>query len=298
MALPNLQVVLLQQCTSCTVQQTTYTWKNVNCLCLQVASEDTVLYTAQAYTEHLELSGSSSHPALNELARLVRCPHLSQYLLSASVLSIDADKLVLRRLQPQLMQLLLLKAACRPDASLSADDLKGAVVNAPGSWLLPVRDIQPVSSASIQWELDAATIRQAAQTSASQEKTTILKSPTSCLLGGISWGLELYCHHSKEGEDGSLVCTEIGLYARAKSLPSGSLCRCTYTVECVGVDEVMVCKGSNLFHSVGNESAWGRNDFFKLGPMAGGFDEVAWAAKGLPASGNIVLQLTVADIGM
>jgi hypothetical protein len=32
--------------------------------------------------------------------------------------------------------------------------------------------------------------------------------------------------------------------------------------------------------------------------MAGAFDEAAWAAKGLPASGNIVLQLTVADVGM
>jgi hypothetical protein len=142
----------------------------------------------------------------------------------------------------------------------------------------------------MQWELDAATIRQAAQTSASQEKTIILKSPHSCLLGGISWGLELYCHHSREG-------TKIGLYARARSLPSGSLCRCTYHIECVGVDGVYV-KGTKLFHNERDRSAWGRPDFFKLGPMAGAFDEAAWAAKGLPASGNIVLQLTVADVGM
>jgi hypothetical protein len=32
--------------------------------------------------------------------------------------------------------------------------------------------------------------------------------------------------------------------------------------------------------------------------MPGGFDEAVWAAKGLPTSGSIVLQLTVKDLGM
>jgi hypothetical protein len=31
--------------------------------------------------------------------------------------------------------------------------------------------------------------------------------------------------------------------------------------------------------------------------MAGGFDEVAWAAKGLPTSGQLVFRLTVRDVG-
>jgi hypothetical protein len=32
--------------------------------------------------------------------------------------------------------------------------------------------------------------------------------------------------------------------------------------------------------------------------MSGGFDEAAWAAKGLPASGNMLLRLTVKDVGL
>jgi hypothetical protein len=43
-----------------------------------------------------------------------------------------------------------------------------------------------------------------------------------------------------------------------------------------------------------NTRGW--SDFFGLGVMSAGFDEDAWAAKGLPTSGNIMLKLTVKDV--
>jgi hypothetical protein len=38
-------------------------------------------------------------------------------------------------------------------------------------------------------------------------------------------------------------------------------------------------------------------DVFQLGVMAGGWDAVAVAAKGLPASGVVPITLTVSDVG-
>jgi hypothetical protein len=37
-------------------------------------------------------------------------------------------------------------------------------------------------------------------------------------------------------------------------------------------------------------------DWFKLGVMAGGWDEVAWAGKGLPSSGHLTIKLEVSKV--
>jgi hypothetical protein len=37
-------------------------------------------------------------------------------------------------------------------------------------------------------------------------------------------------------------------------------------------------------------------DVFELGPMAGGWDAAAWADKGLPTEGNLLLKLQVFDL--
>jgi hypothetical protein len=236
---------------------------------------------------------------VGKLAPLVRCPHLSQFWLSASVLSDTANKLLLRGLKPQLQQLLLLNSGCSSTAAaLSFDDFGSGVPVAPASWLLPERDIQPISRAQVEWEVDVAAIRQAAQNSASQKRTVELKSPASCLLGGIMWHMLLQCvwDNSKQG-------STVGLFAAAKSLPAGTICRCMFSLECAGVDVAgdivsqRPAHGTRLFKT-GSGGGWGVPDFFKVGCMPGGFDEAAWAAKGLPASGTIQLRLTVSDVGV
>jgi hypothetical protein len=258
--------------------------------CTQVASEDTVLYTAQAYVNRLEAAGFDPQQARDKLAPLVRCPHLSQHWLSASVLSDDADKLLLGGLQPQLKRLLLLKPARSTDAGLSAASIARCIAQVPASWLLPVREITPFSSVTAEWELDVTSIRQTARGVAARKHTLTLKSGTlTTPLGGIGWGMELQC-----AWDSSKKGTTVGLYTLATSLPAGSFCRCTFSLSCAAA--TISYQGTEYIGGVGDAMGW--RDFFGLGPMSGGFDEAAWAAKGLPTTGSLKLRLTVKDVGV
>ena len=271
-----------------------------------------MLYTAQAYVDKqtnaaketfgatpMPVFGaqqaSAGHLAVDKLAPLVRCPHLSQFWLSALVLSDDADKLLMRGLQPQLERLLLVRQAQRrlcwgPSIIISHWPSPSDVLGAPASWLLPVRGIQPVSSRQLEWEVDVAAIRQAAQDSAIKKESVCLYPPNNCLLGGVMWGMSLGGRWDA-GKQGSTV----RLAARALHLPAGTLCRCSYMLECV---DVTASNGGTDVFSAGVSAAWGCHDFFKLGFMSSGFDGGAWAAKGLPASGSIKLRLTVKDVGV
>jgi hypothetical protein len=60
-----------------------------------------VLFTAQAYVDNLAAAGGDTQQAVDTLAPLLRCPHLSQLWLSATVLSDDAPRMLLHALQPQ-----------------------------------------------------------------------------------------------------------------------------------------------------------------------------------------------------
>jgi hypothetical protein len=57
----------------------------------------------------------------------------------------------------------------------------------------------------------------------------------------------------------------------------------------------MLWPPAQAYISFSNGSDCGFSDFFKVGCMSGGFDEVAWAGKGLPTSGSILLQMIVKD---
>jgi hypothetical protein len=41
------------------------------------------------------------------------------------------------------------------------------------------------------------------------------------------------------------------------------------------------------------QSSWSWRRFFGVAAMAGGWDDAAWAAKGLPTSGKLTIKLTV-----
>jgi hypothetical protein len=141
-----------------------------------------------------------------------------------------------------------------------------------------------------------------AQDSVSQQQTTTLWSP-SCLLGGLKWDMVFGCYgigHEVTTwpiPDTSLIASNqagntLGLHVHA-TFPAGSSCRCTASLECVG--QVGPYKTTTHFGIVVFP---GKFNFFRLGPMPGGFDEGMWAAKGLPASGSITLRLTVKDMGV
>jgi hypothetical protein len=263
--------------------------QNVCTVWLQVASEDTVLFTAQAYADKL---GTANHwdregLALHTLAPLVRCPHLSQFWMSAAVLSDEARKLLLQKLQPQLKRLLFMKMTKTTEVGTSIAEIP----DVPASWLLPAHGIQPVSSISLDWRVDVAAIRQTAQISSSQRTTSSMISAASSPLGGIRWCIELCCKWdpSKQG-------STIRVSACPKSLPAGSFWRCTFSLECVAAAAVRPRMTETCLDSKRPSCGWGY--FFGLGAMPGGFDDAAWAAKGLPTSGSVVLKLTVKDVGI
>ena len=268
-----------------------------------------MLYTAQAYVGLVRYAdptsdkAKSSQQAMEALAPLVRCPHLSQFWLSASVLSGDAGRRLLRSFQPQLKRLLLLKLTYSSRARPSAKDIRDSVSDIldaalPVSWLLPVRNIQPVSSVVVHWKLDVAAISKAATDTAAQGCTTVLRSPPSSLLGGLRFVIELQCTHetSRDGARGSGI--RVYALTMRPGLPCGAVLSCTYILECVSdPTKRMRWVGPASLHTR-DMGVWGRRDFFEVGVMPGGFDEAVWAAKGLPTSGSIVLQLTVKDLGM
>jgi hypothetical protein len=205
--------------------------------------------------------------------------------MSASVLSEDADRLLLRGLQPQLKRLVMLTPASSTAAGKRVEDIPGA----PASWLLPVRCITPVSNVVEEWCLGVADIRQAAQDSATHQGTKTLKSPTfTSPLGGVRFGMEILCKW-----DASKQGSTISVYTYCKSLPLGSFCRCSFDISCAAAPNF----SRKTTNYIGSGSNWGWRDYFQLGAMPGGFDEATWAAKGLPTSGNIVLRLTVTDVG-
>jgi hypothetical protein len=97
--------------------------------------------------------------------------------------------------------------------------------------------------------------------------------------------------------DASKQGSTLGLYIRANSLPAGSICVCTYCIDCIvvpGPGEGWVTEHFCGDHATTRGQA--EADIFGLGAMAGGFDEAAWAARRLPMSGRIMLQLTVKDV--
>lgn len=72
---------------------------------LQVHSEDSVLWTAQAYVS-TQATPEQQQAEAQQLAPLVRCPHLSQLWLTAMVASPHASKLLLGQYIPQIHRLL------------------------------------------------------------------------------------------------------------------------------------------------------------------------------------------------
>jgi hypothetical protein len=265
---------------------------------LQVASEDTVLYTAQSYVDNLAAAGRTVLHAVDRLAPLVRCPHLSQFWLSASVLSDDADKLLLRGLQHRLKRLLLLKQGVTAGSIVTAADIyanQDFPQDMPASWGLPVRDIQPpVNSAQLEWQIDVLDIISAAQASGSQQQTTVLRSHPSKLLGGIRWCIELRCNW-----DASRQGSTIDAYVCAlpPGLPVGAVRTYSLTGEWEEDPETVLFKATQTLQGTSGVCS---PDCFGVGVMAGGFDQAAWVARGLPTDDFFYLSLrvTVEDVYM
>jgi hypothetical protein len=256
---------------------------------LQVASEDTVLYTAQRYV--VRFRGEQRAHAERLLAPLIRCPHLSRYWLAGSVNSTTADSMLLAELRPHLRRLLMLVEA-QPGYTVSSTDLREGglsqrLAGAPASWALRRRESKPAVSTDMVWRLDVSQLRDAARRCAAEQREMVMVSPAVAPpLGGIGFGLQLIFGY----EDGGVT---LGFDCVPTTLPNDMFYSCRFRLQ-VGTLPPLNVSSSMVEPELGS-MVWGWPDF-GVGPMAGGWDEAVWAGKGLPSSGQLSIKLTVSDV--
>jgi hypothetical protein len=99
------------------------------------------------------------------------------------------------------------------------------------------------------------------------------------------WELLLSCRQATTGG------SSVGLYLQPLNAPQGTFWGAHVTIAVAG------CPAFSQEVIVQAPCLSGTSDFFKPGPMAGGWDEAAWAAKGLPTSGKLVVAGTVSNVG-
>jgi len=264
-------------CNSCSTLHTTIT--------LQATSEDNVLYTAQKYVDNIT-DPQQKQTAAQKLAPLIRCPHVSPFWLSASVSSDDAPMLLLNQLSKQVSKLMMVQNA-QPGRPVK-DPHRLVPAGAPASWALGKRASKRPSIVQLTWKLEVSKLRQAAQDSARQQREVVLDSPTvSPPLGGIEWGIQVVAiwNADKKG-------SKIGIFADPQNVPAGMCLQYAFSLVAPGLS------GSGDTPLLGpSVMSWGARDVFDLGPMSSGWDEAALASKGLPATGQLGLILTVTSVG-
>ena len=246
-----------------------------------------MLYTAQAYMDRIT-NEQTRKDAKKQLAPLIRCPQLSLYWLSASVHSPDRRNLLLHsssNFKKQLKQLLLLRHA-NPAQQLAAGEVAAGLPNAPASWFLQRRELkQRNGGVGVQWSLDIATLKAAAKRSA-DEKINVELQPKKVTppLGGVAFSICM-----RAAWDAAANGSRLDILAVPKNVPSGTFYRASYELWC-GASNGPV----STYHCLLNgNSTGGGEDCFNVGTMSGGWDGAAWAAEGLPTSGELVLNLRI-----
>jgi hypothetical protein len=256
---------------------------------MSVASEDTVLYTAQAYVDK-QRQRQQRNAAVAALSQVIRCPQLSPYWLGAMVHSSDAPKLLLAAQTASIKRLLLAQLVA-PVAALDGATLTGMFEDAslpppPDAWLLPRRATAAVLAGGVRmtWALPLSELQDVCRRCKETQAMVWLPSPSvTAPLGGLAWRLEVQCIWKDGG-------VRVGLFSGPADKAAG--CLHTHTAEIIG--------GRNhkrsMRRSYPHKTSRGWPDFFALGPMAEGWDAAAWAAERLPATGMIELSLRVTDV--
>lgn len=102
-------------------------------------------------------------------------------------------------------------------------------------------------------------------------------------MGGLTFSLFAQCAADDAG-------CKIGIFA-ISNVPAGSFYSFNFEINACGK-----IKHWGSSPMIVGSTGRGFGDFFCLGAMAGGWDPAAWAAKGLPASGELPITLTVTQV--
>jgi hypothetical protein len=171
-------------------------------------------------------------------------------------------------------------------SSLGVDKLQRYIPGAPASWSLGKRASKEVSSVRVVWALQVSKIKEAALRSSSEQATgrhppQILSPCSTSPLGGLLWSLLLSCRQATTGGG------TVGLFTAVLNAPKGTFWGARVTIAVAG------CPAFSQEMILQAPTCIGTSDFFKTGPMAGSWDEAAWAAKGLPTLGKVKITGTV-----
>lgn len=264
------------------------TWSAVShaaCLpsvALQVHSEETILYTAQQYVDQLPQKDQSA--VAQKPAPLIRCPHLSAFWLSVSVMSESAAKLVLFTQRTHVQKLLMMRLANRQQP---VKKLQQLLKGAPESWWLKQRAHKPVDKVMLTWKLDvqelkAAAIRSAQPSALAENRpVNLFSQDVTPPFRGMSWKLWVQCEQGKT----------IGLYMKPNTSLPDLYSSCSFTLALPQIKD----RASYRVPMLCSDVSCGTDDLFPQN-MAGGWDDAAWKAAGLPLSRKLTLKLVVTGV--
>uniref|UniRef100_A0A383VP16 Uncharacterized protein n=1 Tax=Tetradesmus obliquus TaxID=3088 RepID=A0A383VP16_TETOB len=156
----------------------------------------------------------------------------------------------------------------------------------PSRWQRGPRQIRLLQEGvRLLWRLPVEQLQQACRDSTAQQKNVEILSPRSALLGGVAWQMMVKC---QQQEGGAVV----GLFAGPvwTEVPAGIHHKFTCDVSWQGLQRTMSSPCIK-------RQFWGYPNYFQLQPMAGGgWDAAAWAAAGLPAAGEMLLELCMRSV--
>lgn len=226
----------------------------------QVHSEETVLYTAQHFVDNPHVDDRRA--AARKLAPLIRCPHLSVFWLSMSVMSEKAHRMLLFSQRAHVQRLLLLRLAEQKQPAGKPEDLQQLLQGAPESWWLKQRVHKPVQQVELTWELDVERLKTSAILSATEDRAVTLDTGAiTPPFRGIAWTIYANCYRGQY----------IGLHMKLNTWVPDLYCRtsCTLTVPC----PVHGNKTSTFVSPLQcNKDADGSQGLFPKG-MAGGWND-------------------------
>ena len=238
-----------------------------------------MLYTAQAYIR-AQQSPQQQQAAQKQLAQLVRCPHLSHFWLISALRTTD-DNFVPKPFKKQAGALLAFLLV-QPKFKYDSERFLSAVPDAPRSWVLGPRQLQPAPrSVSVSWELCVSELQEACIRAASTQTYVKLVCPSrSAPLCGVAYTISAECKGSSRG-------TQPGLFIKAQDVSADVFCGIAATIKAGSIQR------SDEHDTNEGTSGRGWSNFFKTGHMAGGWDESVWASKGLPTTGVLTIKATL-----
>lgn len=246
---------------------------------LRVPSEDTIMYIAQRYVGMYPQEDSKSL-VRSALAPLIRAPHLSDVMLHRAVLCADSVTLLMRGYIGHLQQLMGLRRSSG-DCSYAQGIAK--IKGAPSSWHLSQRQLLPAVAETVRLGFPVQQLREACQNAYATQKRFLWQSPLTAPVSGIAWSIGLYCIMEGGGVNVSVLIEPHGV-------PQGFF---------YGLKFVATRNGHRIRYHVHRQQTRNFGDWFKVrgvGCMAGGWDEAAWAAAGLPVTGDLVFELEVLEM--